>query len=225
MTQLSHDALVEFRDLWIHQPACTFAASIEELMEWDEQLYWAIQRGEVDGRASWAIAEAEAAERVANLIAAQVLTRLSKQPARTPLAADAELEPASPGQTASVIATVVAPSLAAQVERPAPAANDTAEGGATDQAPLPELVRARDVSMTAREWRGAIKRGELRASKVGREFMATRADYESYLAAKRVSPSMTTNRARSAKKDPATAAIERALAAGRLQAIPRSGRR
>jgi hypothetical protein len=68
MSKLSLDALAEFRDLWVHTPSCVFAASIEELRAWDEQLYEAIQSGELDPRPSWEIQEAEAAARVAELV-------------------------------------------------------------------------------------------------------------------------------------------------------------
>ncbi|MCE7894795.1 MAG: hypothetical protein DYH12_34675 [Sorangiineae bacterium PRO1] len=224
MTQLSHDALVEFRDLWIHQPACTFVASIEELMEWDEQLFQAFQRGKIDPRASWEIAEAEEAERVANLVAAKVLATLSGQLASASHAAGSNdsdaRDPEAADQPASMIVTTVVPALAA--------AKGAAAGGAEEQAPLRELVRARDVDMTQRAWRGAIRRGELVGRKIGREYMATRADYERYLAAKRVEPAAATKSATVTKHkngNLASSLIDRALASGKLQLVPPRGKR
>lgn len=184
---LNHAELLEFRDCWIHQPSCTFAASIEELMTRDAQLHDAIKRGQVDTRASWQIAEDEAVQQVARLVTKKL-----------------------------------APLLEAKVIPSPETPNDLASASEGPRGSLHDLVRARDVGLTSRERRAAVRRGELRASKVGREYMATRADYDSYIAAKRVTPSE--RRART-NIDPASAAVERALASGKLRAIPRRRKR
>lgn len=84
------------------------------------------------------------------------------------------------------------------------------------------LLRAKDVGMSNREWLGAINRGELRATKVGRAYVATQADFDAFLAARQVVPRPRKPRAR--RIDPATAAVERALAAGYLRPITPKGR-
>lgn len=197
---LGREALAEFRDLWIHQPSCTFAATIEQLMDWDEQLYQAIERGEVDRRASWEIEEDEAAQRVARLIAEKL----------APLSLTTSSAPSDPDNDTDASAE--------------PKPNSDAGARALEPAPRVdvELVRAADVGMTSREWRGAIRRGELRASKVGRAYMVTRAAYEAFLEARRVATTSGPQR-RTRHGDPASAAVERALSAGRLRALP--GRR
>lgn len=85
------------------------------------------------------------------------------------------------------------------------------------------LLRAEDVGMTEREWRGAIHRGELRAAKIGRGYAATQADFDAFLAARLVCP--RPRRARKRSLDPATATVERALAAGHLRTTTPRGKR
>jgi hypothetical protein len=96
---------------------------------------------------------------------------------------------------------------------------------AESPAPLPPLVRARDVGMTQREWRAAVHRGELLARKVGREYKATRADFDAYLAARHVSSAPRVRKVNGKRADAASAAIDRALASGSLRVIPEGGRR
>lgn len=81
----------------------------------------------------------------------------------------------------------------------------------------PELVRARDVRMTSREWRAAVHRGELRARKIGREYLATREDFDAYLVARQVAPKKSQPPVK--RTDPATAAVDRALASGKLRIV------
>lgn len=85
------------------------------------------------------------------------------------------------------------------------------------------LLRPEDVGMTEREWRNAIHRGELRAAKVGRAYVATQADFDAFLAAREVVP--RPRRPRNRRSDPATAAVERALAAGHLRTTTPRGKR
>lgn len=84
------------------------------------------------------------------------------------------------------------------------------------------LLRAKDVGMSEGEWRGAIRRGELRATKVGRAYVATQADFDAFLAARQVVPRPRKPRAR--RIDSATAAVERALATGYLRPSTPKGR-
>lgn len=100
---------------------------------------------------------------------------------------------------------------------PTKEANSTHPDSPTATATAPELVRASDVGMTRREWRAAVRRGELRAQKIGREYAAKRADFDAYLAARRVEPELPKQRPRRA--EPAEAAVERALAAGQLRSV------
>lgn len=85
------------------------------------------------------------------------------------------------------------------------------------------LLRPEDVGMTEREWRNAIHRGELRATKVGRAYVATQADFAAFLAARQVVP--RPRRPRSPRSDPATATVERALVAGHLRTTTPKGKR
>lgn len=122
-------------------------------------------------------------------------------------------------RVAAIVLARLAPSIPPPVvgtETPA----DAARTAVRPDADAPDLLRARDVRMTSREWRGAIRRGELLASKIGREYKATRGDYEAYVAARRVAPSRPKSRTHRAEGDTASSAVDRALASGRLRAIP-----
>ncbi|MBI3206676.1 MAG: helix-turn-helix domain-containing protein [Myxococcales bacterium] len=85
------------------------------------------------------------------------------------------------------------------------------------------LLRPEDVGMTEREWRNAIQRGELRAAKIGRAYVATQADFDAFLAARQVVPRPRGHRSR--RIDPATATVERALADGHLRTTTPRGKR
>ncbi|MCK6534249.1 MAG: helix-turn-helix domain-containing protein [Polyangiaceae bacterium] len=85
------------------------------------------------------------------------------------------------------------------------------------------LLRPEDVGMTEREWRNAIHRGELRAAKIGRAYVATEAAFDAFLAARQVVPRPRGPRSR--RLDPATAAVDQALSAGHLQTTTPKGKR
>lgn len=217
MTLLSHEALTEFRDS-LHEDSAWYVGSSADIDAWLKQLNEAIDSGAVDARPTWQIEQDEAAERVANLVVAKVMATLAAQPPQAvQVANDTAVahDPEVAERLATTVVSTAAPTLAVRVAQPPGAADD---GVAQDQGPLPGLVRAKDVGMSRREWRTAVRSGKLRASKIGREYKATRADYEAYLEAKRVEPSAP--RQRKGKSDSASAAVERALTAGRLRALP-----
>lgn len=54
--------------------------------------------------------------------------------------------------------------------------------------PATDLVGHRDVGVSATEWRRAIRSGALRGSKVGRRYVARRADVDAWLAGRMVTP-------------------------------------
>lgn len=100
-------------------------------------------------------------------------------------------------------------------------APESAPAPAATAPPATPLVRAPDAGITRREWRAAIHRGDLQAKKIGREYAATREDYDAYLAARQVAAKPARQRAK--RVDPATAAVDRALASGKLRVV-RGGR-
>ena len=87
-----------------------------------------------------------------------------------------------------------------------------------------EWVGARDLGVSRRTWRAAVKRGELRAKLVGREYLARRGDAEAWL---RSRPDVRTAGAQQADTSPTTdvdAAIAQLLEGGRLRALPGGGK-
>lgn len=74
--------------------------------------------------------------------------------------------------------------LATLLVRALRAAADVIEHGIEEEPAPDTLVWHEDVGVTRVEWSRAIKRGELRASLVGRRKLARRSDVEAWLAAR-----------------------------------------
>ena len=90
--------------------------------------------------------------------------------------------------------------------------------------PVDELVPLRDCKCRAsvRMLRTAISRGELAATKVGREFLVKHADVTAWVASHRVRAVAHGERVAPApEKSPAERAIERARASGGLRVVAR----
>jgi hypothetical protein len=94
-----------------------------------------------------------------------------------------------------------------------------------------DIVAAQDSGLSPREFRAAIRRGELAGSKVGRRYVSTRAALSDYLARRRVEPKPYPERRREkpkpldcsqvsteAERD-AEQAIQRALKNGSLRLV------
>lgn len=91
---------------------------------------------------------------------------------------------------------------------------------ASEQAPAPvaatsDLLPLADCGVPVRTLRGAIRRGELRASKVGRSYFVQRDDLAAYVEARRVSPAPPQPR----KLTAAQRAIQAAQRAGTLRVV------
>jgi hypothetical protein len=82
-----------------------------------------------------------------------------------------------------------------------------------------DLLDARAAGLSAREFRAAVRRGELEASRVGRRYVCTRAALTYYLERKRVAATPDAAGAVTEPSSPAERAIARARATGSLRLV------
>jgi len=84
------------------------------------------------------------------------------------------------------------------------------------------LLGPDDVGVSRVSWRTAVRAGELRATKIGREFRARRADVDAWIAQRAVSPSQPRSSQRAVvtqdSEDPLARAVARAAARRRRSA-------
>lgn len=120
----------------------------------------------------------------------------------------------------TVGAAVLAELVAALEAEPAIAGRLRCVLGLEAHARADDVLDARGSGLSVREFRAAIRRGELRASRVGRRYLVRRADLDAYLASRQVKP-----RARQAlkPKSAAAAAVDRAIARGELRVVGARG--